>query len=478
MKRNKILLINPWIYDFAAFDLWVKPLGLLYIDALLQRNGYKTCLIDCLDRYHPELLKHQGRRRPKQRRYGTGPFYKEIVEKPEVYKGVKRLYGRYGLTEGIFRKELQAAESPDVILITSGMTYWYPGPFRVIQLVREYFPGVPVLLGGIYATLCPEHAREHSGADHVVCGEGEEQALRLVDELSGHRSPLVPDQDDLDSYPWPTYGSLRRLDFVPLLTSRGCPYRCSYCASGRLYRKFRQRSPLDVVEEIDNAYRKMKVKNFVFYDDALLINSPNHIQTILDAVLDRKMDLSFHTPNGLHTRGIDRELASTFFRSGFKTVRLSFETANTERQIEMGSKVTNEDLATALDNLRTAGYESKELEVYVLAGLPGQPLEEVMESILFAARCGAKVRLALYSPIPGTGEWEKGVRLFDFDPGADPLLHNNTFLSSYISAREELSIEQLQGFVKIINSAVDQNVNFVRPSDLSKIFRRALEKWG
>jgi radical SAM superfamily enzyme YgiQ (UPF0313 family) len=222
----------------------------------------------------------------------------------------------------------------------------------------------------------------------------------------------------------------------------------------------------------------MKIKTFVFYDDALLINSPDHIQPLLDEIIERKMVCTFHTPNGLHAQRIDKDVGSALFRSGFKTVRLSFETANTERQTEMGSKVTKEDLATALDHLRAAGYKSKELEVYVLAGLPGQPFEEMMESILFVARCGAKVRLALYSPIPGTREWEKGVRFFGFDPQADPLLHNNTILPFFTSTGETSSIEQLQGLVKILNAAIDQDVNFIRPSALSNAFQKALKKWA
>ncbi|UCE20349.1 MAG: radical SAM protein [Gemmatimonadota bacterium] len=474
-RKNNIVLINPWIYDFAAFDLWVKPLGLLYIDALLRRNGYETHLIDCLDRYHPELLKLQGRRRPKRKRYGTGPFHKEVIEKPEVYRNIKRRYGRYGITEEIFQEELRALESPDVILVTSGMTYWYPGPFRVIRLVRECFPGTPIILGGIYATLCPDHAKEHSGADTIVVGEGEQEALRLVDELTGQRSSYWPDPENLDSYPWPDYTSGHRLEWMPLLTSRGCPYRCSYCASHKLYRAFRQRHPQNVFEEIEYAYRTMKVRNFVFYDDALLVRAESHIHPLLDEVTNRNMSCTFHTPNGLSPRDIDEVLADKLFCAGFKTVRLSFETGDIERHKGMNSQGTAEELAFAIDCLECAGYQTKELEVYVLVGLPGQSFEEMMERIVFVAKCGAKIRLALYSPIPGTMDWEKGVQLFDFDAQADPLLHNNTLLPFFPSGNP--SLEQLQGLVKILNSAIDQGVNVLRPSTLSKTFLNALEKW-
>lgn len=456
MKRNSILLVNPWIYDFAAFDLWIKPLGLLYIDALLRRNGYRTHLIDCLDRFHPGLLQLQGKNLPKMKRYGIGPFYKEALEKPGVYASIKRKYGRYGMTEELFRRDLESVPRPDVVLVTSGMTYWYPGPFRVIQLVREQFPGVPVILGGIYATLCQEHATTYSGADVVVTGEGEVEALQRVDEMTGNHSMYWPDPDDLDSYPWPRYDSYRRLDWMPLLTSRGCPYRCTYCASYQLCRTFRQRHPLKVWEEIEYAYHKMHVKSFVFYDDALLVNASRHIHPLLDEVIKANLSCTFHTPNGIAPRAIDRELAGHLFRSGFKTVRLSFETASVQRQLEIGSKVTNDDLASAIDHLKTAGYQGKELDVYVMAGLPGQPYEEMVESVTFVARLGAKARLAFYSPIPGTTEWEKAIRMYDLDPRTDPLLHNNTIHPFHQSPSAEGSLEQVQALAKALNTAIDQ----------------------
>ena len=69
------------------------------------------------------------------------------------------------------------------------MTYWYPGVAAAIRLARERFPGVPVILGGIYATLCPEHAQQHSGADRVVAGPGEAAILGILEEITGFSPP-------------------------------------------------------------------------------------------------------------------------------------------------------------------------------------------------------------------------------------------------------------------------------------------------
>ena len=157
MNNKNILLINPWIYDFAAYDFWVKPIGLLSIGSILDNFGYRTSLIDCLDRFY---LLQFGNFKSYNRKNGTGKFYRESVEKPTVLSDIPRKFCRYGLPPNIFNLALTNTPPPDVILVTSGMTYWYLGPFKVIELVKQKYPKVPVVLGGIYATLFYEHAKK------------------------------------------------------------------------------------------------------------------------------------------------------------------------------------------------------------------------------------------------------------------------------------------------------------------------------
>ena len=127
MKNPKILAINPWIYDFAAHDLWGKPMGLLYILGFLRERGLNVDFIDCLDRHNPALLQLQGREAPHVRKYGIGPYHREVIPTPELIAYVPRRFSRYGLPEDIFRDELTKCPRPDAILITSVMTYWYMG---------------------------------------------------------------------------------------------------------------------------------------------------------------------------------------------------------------------------------------------------------------------------------------------------------------------------------------------------------------
>ncbi|OQX65943.1 MAG: hypothetical protein B5M55_02110 [Desulfococcus sp. 4484_242] len=163
--KPSLILINPWITDFAAYDLWSKPVGLLYLAAHLRKRGCSVHLIDCLDVHHP-LMKEKGPLPlPKRRSYGTGKFWREKVSKPPPLKDIPRPYSRYGLWPKIVEQELAEIDSPSAILVTSLMTYWYPGVQEVIRLAKKIHPGVPVILGGIYARLCSEHAAIHSGAD-------------------------------------------------------------------------------------------------------------------------------------------------------------------------------------------------------------------------------------------------------------------------------------------------------------------------
>ena len=106
-----------------------------------------------------------------------------------------------------------------------------------------------------------------------------------------------------------------RLDAVPILTSRGCPYRCSYCASKLLNRGFRMRDPFRVVDEIEHWSRTRGVRNFAFYDDALLVNSTDRAVPMLEEILRRGLELNFHCPNGLHLREITPRLAKLLFGS-------------------------------------------------------------------------------------------------------------------------------------------------------------------
>jgi radical SAM superfamily enzyme YgiQ (UPF0313 family) len=328
----------------------------------------------------------------------------------------------------VFRQKLQAAARPDVVLVGSMMTYWYPGVCEAVADVRTVWPGATVVLGGNYATLCPDHARAFSGADAVVTGDGEYALPPVLEELLGGTVDFPFDGNDLDSYPYPAMDLVPHLDAVPIMTSRGCPYRCTYCASNLLNRGFRTRDPIRVVEEIEHWSRTRGVKNVAFYDDALLVSPMERAVPMLEEILRRRLEINFHCPNGLHLRDITPRLAELLFKTGFRTIRFGFETASAVRQVQTGSKVTTDELRQSVAYLLEAGYGSPDIGVYLLCGLPGQEAREIEAGIDLVLGIGARPILAEYSPIPGTPLWDEAVRQSRYDIVREPLFQNNTLL--------------------------------------------------
>ena len=232
----------------------------------------------------------------------------------------------------------------------------------------------------------------------------------------------------------------RRLSYGVAVTSTGCPRRCSYCASSLLWPSFIQRDPLNLMAEIDLQV-DLGAADLAFYDDALLIGKEDHFYPICEELTARHPGLRLHTPNGLHVREIDHTCASTLFRTGFRTIRLSLEGIDTANRQAGARKTSPGDYSAAVANLLEAGFRPDQVETYVLAGLPGQRACDVASSIGFVRSMGARAKLAQFSPIPGTPLFDEVVRTHP-EVQEEPLLQNNTFYSPCVSG--EITPEELQ----------------------------------
>jgi radical SAM superfamily enzyme YgiQ (UPF0313 family) len=380
--------------------------------------------------------------KPDTRRvFGTGKFYRTHVPKPSSLQQFDRNYYRFGITPEMFQERLLEGVKPDAVLVTSTMTYWYPGVQESIRLVKEHFSDVPLILGGIYATLCREHAISNSGADHVLSGPGEIKILKLLETLTGYSSEKPSQNIEFDTLPWPAFDLLPQLDYICTLTSRGCPFRCPYCASDLLFPQFIRRDPMNVVDELEYWHEKYSIVNVAFYDDALLLDASAHILVLLAEVRRRELPLHFHTPNGLHISGLSAEVCEALFLAGFKTVRLGLETGDDQRQQQLGAKVKPGAFSSAMANLTKAGFQPEQIGVYLLCGLPGQEPNEVGQSIRMVLDHGARPHLAEYSPIPGTPLWSEALRCSPFDLANEPLYHNNSLLPCQ---SERFGLKELQ----------------------------------
>jgi hypothetical protein len=415
-----ILLVNPWIHDFAAYDVWSKPYGLLYLGALLRFHGISVSYIDCLNRFHPK-----GPHSNPNARHGRGPYLKTPIPNPKGLEDIRRTYSRYGIAPAWFREDLASLQpAPDLIMVTSIMTYWYPGVIETIDMLKAALPEVPVVLGGIYARLCTAHARSHSGADEVVTDTGE----GLWDMVKRHTGQEVKPRlnwSDWDSHPYPAFDLQSVINYVPLLTRQGCPFDCAYCAARFLQPSIHQRSPEVVVEEIGYWHQQYGVADFAFYDDALLIGAEKHAIPLLEEIIRRKWPVFFHTPNALHISSITRYTARLMARASFRTLRLGLETTDFETRGRLDHKVTADQFKQAVGHLKAAGFDARQVGAYLLVGLPGQDLKALYTSIDTVKAAGITPILAHFTPIPHTRLWDAAVNASRYDLTADPVYANN-----------------------------------------------------
>lgn len=405
INGKRILGINPPVEDFAFFDLWSKPVGLLYLLERMRMNGCDVHILDCVREAAVG-----------ERNFGRKKTEATEIEKPAVFRGIRRRYRRFGLSEEKIRERLAHTPRPDAIFVTSAMTYWYGGVQWIIEIIREELPGVPVILGGTYAKLCSEHAKG-IGADFVVS------------------ESWIPDS------PHPAMDLYEDLSYGVTMTSFGCPMSCSYCASRILWPRYARRPMSEVLEETEFQIR-LGAEDIAFYDDALLIDKEGAFYPLCHELAARYDDrVRFHTPNGLHVREIDEKCAAILQKTGFKTIRLSLESTDPGIAAASSGKVKRREYSDAVRNLRNAGYTRKDCETYILLGLPGQSLASVRETIEFVRVSGGRPKLAEFSPIPGTPSFELAAAEMP-ELRTEPLLHNNSVYSSWISGN--VSPEELQ----------------------------------
>ena len=185
------------------------------------------------------------------------------------------------------------------------------------------------------------------------------------------------------------------------------------------------RSPPSVVEEICHWHDKYGVKDFAFYDDALLVDVHTHAIPILEGIVQAGVTVCFHTPNAIHIREITRRTARLMYKAGFRTLRLGLETAAFETREALDRKVTDEEFKQAVSRLKEAGFQKDQVGAYLLTGLPGQELHTLENSIKTVKQCGITPILAHYSPIPQTALWKQAVASSRYKLESDPVFTNN-----------------------------------------------------
>lgn len=403
-----ILCINPYVSDFAYYDLYAKPYGLLLIASILKKLGHKVTFIDLpfAENYADELI-------VKRKKDGTGEFYKEEIKKEKPYELINRKYFRFGLPETKLNTLLNEIDKPDLVLITSFMTYWYPGVRDTIGIVRNKFKNVPIYLGGIYATLLSKHAELVCQPDFVIKGSYHE----LFKKLSLNMPEINIYPDLIEFY--------KKLYYIPILISLGCPYNCGYCISKKL-------NPSYIPLDINKAYEYLVLNSqyfntdkIAFLDDALLFNKEKHLYLLLERAIKENKKFNFYTPNGLHIRYIDERCAEILYNSGFKKLRLSLEFTDDKKNIKYGNKTNLTQFETCMSYLHKAGFRQDQIGVYILVGIREQRWEDVKRAIDYVYDNGGTPYLSEYSPVYGSLFFEEDKKYSKYDL-YEPLYQNNS----------------------------------------------------
>ncbi|HYG75044.1 MAG TPA: radical SAM protein [Planctomycetota bacterium] len=404
---QKILLLNPPVHDFSAYDFWLKPYGMLRVAGFLRGKAHFQ-LFDFMDRSSPLVPPAPPGRKYRSDRWGRGEFFSQPLPKPAIFENIPRRYNRLGLPRSTFQTFLCENGPFDAVLIQSVMTYWYPGIQEVIADLRAFSPQTKVIIGGVYATLCRQHAQT-IGADLLVDGLNLEPLWKFLQ--------LEPDPSAL-----PLWDLYPRLNTGVQKLADGCPFKCTYCSVPQVYPTFHARPLERSLAEFDHLLA-CGVENVVFYDDALLYQPDRILIPYLKEVLKRPRRVNFHTPNALNARFISKELAQLMIEAGFKIVYLGFESSAYEWQKKTGGKVYSHELGTAIENLVSAGADINHIHAYLIFAHPQNDQQHVEESMRFASSLGIRIMLSEFSPIPGTPDGELCRKWVDLD---EPLYHNKT----------------------------------------------------
>jgi hypothetical protein len=402
--KPKILLVNPPIYDFAAYDFWLKPSGMLGVAGFLRgRADFK--LFDYLDRLAPCM---SGQQKFESDRWGRGRFYCQHAPAPPALETIPRYFRRFGLPRNLFTDFLAKEGLFDFVMIQTTMTYWYNGLEEIIEDVHELQPWAKIILGGNYVTLCCDHAQT-LGADLLVTGTNLEPLWEYLEIRPDLQQPAL----------WEVYD---KLNVGVLKLTEGCPFNCTYCSVPKVYGKFKTRSLEHSLAELELLCR-LGAGNIAFYDDALLFEADKVLVPFLNDVLKRNLRMNFHSPNALNARFITRDLAELMVQAGFKTFYLGFESASKQWQKRTGAKVFSDELAQATRYLINAGAEPENITAYQILGHPHIDIQQLEASMRFVNSLGIRGMLADFSPIPGTPDGEYCRKWVDLN---EPLMHNKT----------------------------------------------------
>jgi len=417
----KITLINPPIEDFYVTGIRRQPLGLLYIAAALKAGGYNSSLLNC----------HSGK--------------KSIMELPRVFSYLKpyinssdpellfpyKNYTHYGMSW--HEIETRIRNSPaEIYFISSLFTTYYKETERIIEIIRKHVKNAYIAIGGYHASLYPDYCLNETGADFVICGEGEIPSLELVRSINNglplqsvpglvyrdkseiKKNPLLS-KPDVSLLPFPARELMLERDFkayrkhfVSLITSRGCPNNCSFCTGKIIWGNGRrERTAEDVMNEIGECVAKYGAEIINFEDDNLLPTKKRAHEFLNLLICEREKNRLYPeltAMNGISLEKVDDEIIRLMKQAGFRELNISLVTHSENIQRNEKRPFNSEKFRIIAESARREGMN---VRGYFILGLPGQNSEEINDTIAFLKSIDVKVFPSvyynIYSPEP---EWK------------------------------------------------------------------------
>lgn len=402
------LFFPPMVFSrFQSRQTAMFPLGLGYVGAVLEREGYDVAMVDCPSEGYDTTI--------------------DIGKDREVY----------GLTAEQIRRRIEQFR-PDAIGISCLFSTLERRMLQIAQIAKQVDPDIVVFVGGPHVSAFYKRLAHDPNVDYCVTGEGEEVAVSLLralnengrglDQLhavcrrSGGRVVLQSRQgwiQNLDSVPFParhlvdaqTYFDIgrvqglrkdgeKRLRIGQMTTSRGCPFQCSYCGKNVTWGKgYRTRSAENVLDEMEHLIERYGVERFAFQDDNFTANM-ERAAAICDGIVERGLDVTWEAHNGLGVNFLDAALLEKMKASGCVGFTIAVESA-TDATLKRVRKPNYIKLAPPV--VKIAKQLGIEVRGFFMIGFPGEALDEVWDTVAYARELDLAVSaFALVTPLPGT----------------------------------------------------------------------------
>jgi radical SAM superfamily enzyme YgiQ (UPF0313 family) len=355
-------------------------------------------------------------------------------------------------TIGDVEEELRSF-NPDVVGITSVTPSIYEA-YKVAETAKKVREDCKVVLGGPHATFMPRQSMEECEyIDIIVRGEGEETTGELIEniekgaplnEVKGitfrEKNEIIdteprPFIKNIDNIPFPSRDLLpmhlykfNGVKYTTMLTSRGCPFKCSFCSSSRLFGGYwRGRSPENVLEEMKTVYEEYGIRNIEFMDDTFTLNQ-ERAEKICDEIIKQGWDISWGASSRVDT--LSKRLVEKMKKAGCWIIFLGIESGSQKILDAIGKRITLEQVKKAVKILKDAGIQV--LGSFII-GFLQDTTETIKETIKFAKSLNLNyAEFSILTPYPGTP-------IFDYAKKNNMLLTENW--SKYTAIEPIVKIE-------------------------------------